>query len=150
MAERCLGMMTLSRKYEEASTRSKSCAPPAPSCPLSTNALSGLTCAPYIGHALYHSTFISPSSLQRYAFEPTYAAGVQKMIYSSGPCYNKPLVCGASADGKTPNSTSVWLQIPIYLLLAMAEILGFTTFSEYSYSEAPKDMRSFVQAIIHG
>lgn len=41
----------------------------------------------------------------------------------------------------------MWAQTPVYLLLSLAEILGFTTLSEYSYSEAPKTMRSLVQAL---
>lgn len=76
-----------------------------------------------------------------------YAAGLQKMIYSTGPCYDMPRACPASDNGSIPNNITVWLQIPVYFLLALGEILGFTTLSEYSYSEAPKDMRSVVQAL---
>lgn len=76
-----------------------------------------------------------------------YAAGVQKMIYNAGPCYDEPLACPASQGGALPNDISVWLQIPIYFLLSASEILGFTTLSEFSYSEAPKNMRAFVQAL---
>ncbi|KAK2879510.1 hypothetical protein FQN49_000812 [Arthroderma sp. PD_2] len=76
-----------------------------------------------------------------------YVAGVQKLIYSRGPCYNRPLACSASAGGSISNDISVWVQVPVYFLLAIAEILGLTTLSEYSYSEAPKDMRSVVQAL---
>lgn len=47
----------------------------------------------------------------------------------------------------TPNDISVWAQAPVYFLLAFAEVLGFTTLSEYSYSEAPKNMRTLVQAL---
>jgi POT family proton-dependent oligopeptide transporter len=71
-----------------------------------------------------------------------FAAGVQKLIYTKGPCYGRPLQCE-----NTPNNVSVWVQTPVYFLLAFAEILGFTTLSEYSYSEAPKNMRSLVQAM---
>ncbi|KAL6809751.1 PTR2 domain-containing protein [Trichoderma sp. SZMC 28015] len=71
-----------------------------------------------------------------------FAAGVQKLIYTKGPCYGHPLQCE-----NTPNNVSVWVQTPVYFLLAFAEILGFTTLSEYSYSEAPKNMRSLVQAM---
>jgi Dipeptide/tripeptide permease len=76
-----------------------------------------------------------------------YAAGLQKLIYTRGPCYESPRNCADSDGGKIPNNISVWVQTPSYFLLAFAEILGFTTLSEYSYSEAPKDMRSLVQAL---
>ncbi|OQD63785.1 hypothetical protein PENPOL_c009G00790 [Penicillium polonicum] len=76
-----------------------------------------------------------------------YAAGLQKLIYTRGPCYESPRNCPDSDGGKIPNNISVWVQTPSYFLLAFAEILGFTTLSEYSYSEAPKDMRSLVQAL---
>ncbi|OQD98299.1 hypothetical protein PENSOL_c009G01338 [Penicillium solitum] len=76
-----------------------------------------------------------------------YAAGLQKLIYTRGPCYESPRTCPGSDGGKIPNNISVWVQTPSYFLLAFAEILGFTTLSEYSYSEAPQDMRSLVQAL---
>ena len=75
------------------------------------------------------------------------AAGTQKAIYNTGPCYDSPLMCPASDGGKIPNRLSVWIQTPIYFILAFAEIFGFATLSEYSYSKAPKDMRSLVQAL---
>lgn len=76
-----------------------------------------------------------------------FAAGLQKLIYARGPCYQQPLGCAASDNGRIPNDISVWAQTPVYLLLSVAEILGFTTLSEYSYSEAPESMRSLVQAL---
>ncbi|KAE9979842.1 hypothetical protein BLS_009395 [Venturia inaequalis] len=77
-----------------------------------------------------------------------YAAGVQQLIYRSGPCYRYPLSCEASQDGKIPNDISVWVQLPVYFILAVAEIFGFVTASEYAYSKAPKDMKAVVQAIM--
>ncbi|KAH8422611.1 peptide transporter ptr2 [Aspergillus melleus] len=76
-----------------------------------------------------------------------FAVGLQKLIYTRGPCYESPLTCADSDGGRRPNNISVWVQTPVYFLLAFAEILGFTTLSEYSYSKAPKDMRSLVQAL---
>lgn len=76
-----------------------------------------------------------------------FATGVQKLIYIQGPCYEHPLNCPGSKGGSISNNISVWVQTPVYFLLAVAEILGFTTLSEYSYSEAPKNMRSLVQAL---
>ena len=52
-----------------------------------------------------------------------------------------PLSCGDNGN-TTPNDISVWLQTPVYFPLAFAEILGFTTLTEYCYSEAPKNMRT--------
>lgn len=77
-----------------------------------------------------------------------YASGVQKLIYKSGPCYDRPLACPASQNGKIPNSIAVWVQLPIYFVLAVAEIFGFVTASEYAYSKAPKDMKTVVQALM--
>ncbi|KAK7954414.1 hypothetical protein PG988_015108 [Apiospora saccharicola] len=80
-----------------------------------------------------------------------YAAGVQALIYSRGPCYSSPLVCPGAQDSggqqqKLPNDIVVWVQVPTYVIMAFAEILGFTTLSEYSYSKAPKHMRTVIQA----
>lgn len=75
-----------------------------------------------------------------------YAAGTQKLIYANGPCYDRPLSCVASQHGKIPNDVNVWIQIPVYFILAVAEIFGFVTASEYAYSKAPRDMRTVVQA----
>ncbi|TID02889.1 putative peptide transporter ptr2 [Colletotrichum higginsianum] len=83
-----------------------------------------------------------------------YAAGVQHMIYSRGPCYSRPLQCpeaavreGASSQGTLGNDISVWVQMPVWFILAVAEILGFATISEIAYEQAPKGMKSVVQAV---
>jgi POT family proton-dependent oligopeptide transporter len=79
-----------------------------------------------------------------------YAAGVQKMIYNSGPCYDAPLACSAAqrvGQPPLPNAIKVWVQTPVYVILAVSEIFGFVTLSEYSYSKAPKDMRTVVQSM---
>ncbi|KAK2591369.1 hypothetical protein QQS21_010946 [Conoideocrella luteorostrata] len=79
-----------------------------------------------------------------------YAAGLQKMIYNSGPCYEAPLSCTAAqreGEPPLPNSITVWMQTPIYAILAISEILGFVSLSEYSYSNSPKDMRTVLQSI---
>ncbi|MCJ1265026.1 peptide transporter ptr2 [Lobaria immixta] len=77
-----------------------------------------------------------------------YATGVQKLIYVTEPCYDQPRACQASENGKLPNDINVWVQIPIYFILAVGEILGFVTASEYAYSKAPQDMKTMVQAFI--
>ncbi|KAF3799835.1 putative peptide transporter ptr2 [Colletotrichum gloeosporioides] len=77
-----------------------------------------------------------------------YAAGLQKMIYSAGPCFDAPRACAASDGGRLPNEVNVWLQLPVYVALAIAEIFGLVTASEYAYSKAPKNMKSIVQAMV--
>ncbi|KAK4155284.1 putative peptide transporter ptr2 [Chaetomidium leptoderma] len=84
-----------------------------------------------------------------------YASGLQQLIYHTGPCYDAPLACGAAAsDGGPgrllllPNDVNVWLQLPVYVALAIAEIFGLVTASEYSYEKAPRGMRSVVQALV--
>lgn len=78
------------------------------------------------------------------AFAMGYAAGLQKLIYSRSPCYAHPLSCKAS-DG--PNRVDVFLQLPIYVLLAIAEILASVSGSEFAYNTAPPGMKSLIQAL---
>lgn len=79
-----------------------------------------------------------------------YAAGLQKLIYTSGPCFDKPFRCpeAESRDGGKllPNNVNIWIQLPVYFLLAIGEIFGFVTAFEYAYNKAPQDMKSVVQA----
>lgn len=77
-----------------------------------------------------------------------YASGVQKLIYLAGPCYDSPLTCAASNDGRIPNEVNVWLQVPVYVLVAIAEIFGMVTASQYAYEKAPRGMRGIVQATV--
>ncbi|KAK3290960.1 oligopeptide transporter [Chaetomium fimeti] len=77
-----------------------------------------------------------------------YAAGLQRLIYNTGPCYDAPLACAASDGGRRPNDVNVWVQLPVYVALAIAEIFGLVTASEYSYEKAPRGMRSVVQAMV--
>ncbi|KAL5361376.1 oligopeptide transporter [Aspergillus floccosus] len=76
-----------------------------------------------------------------------YTAILQKLIYSAGPCYDHPLACPESDHGHIPNQISVFLQTPIYVLGAIAEIFCFTTGTEYAYNQAPKSMKSVVQSV---
>ena len=65
-----------------------------------------------------------------------YAAGVQKMINDSCPCYDAPVNCPAAqrtSQWPLPNSISVWMKTPLYaLLLAFGETSGFVTPSKYT------------------
>lgn len=120
------------------------------------NGISCVLCGPIIQKGLYpllnrYKIPFRPLARITVAFlvmacAMAYAAGIQKLIYSSGPCYNYPLECEASRDGLVHNSVNVWIQVPLYFILAVAEILGFVAATEYSYSKAPKDMKALLQA----
>ncbi|KAE8421077.1 hypothetical protein BDV36DRAFT_305637 [Aspergillus pseudocaelatus] len=67
-----------------------------------------------------------------------YTAILQKLVYSAGPCYDRPLACVESNHGQISNQISMFLQAPIYVLGAIAEIFCFITGTEYAYNQAPK------------
>ncbi|PQE28706.1 PTR2-Di-and tripeptide permease protein [Rutstroemia sp. NJR-2017a WRK4] len=120
------------------------------------NGIACVICGPIIQKGLYtllgkyHISF-GPIARITAAFiimsvAMAYATVIQKLIYSSGPCYEYPLECAASKDGMIHNSVNVWIQVPLYFILAVAEILGFVSALEYSYSKAPKEMKAIIQA----
>ena len=75
-----------------------------------------------------------------------YAAMVQHYIYKSPPCFGQPTDCGdvQSIARYRPN---VWVQAPIYVLMAAGEVFAMTTAMEYAEMHAPKDMKVLVQSI---
>ncbi|OOQ85061.1 putative MFS peptide transporter [Penicillium brasilianum] len=76
------------------------------------------------------------------------AAGVQQIVYDSGPCYDSPRHCmidGKLEDG--PNHVSVALQVPIYVVGAVGETFFSIAGSEWAYNSAPAGMKSLLQAI---
>jgi POT family proton-dependent oligopeptide transporter len=75
-----------------------------------------------------------------------YAAIVQNVIYSSGPCYDHPRACSSAAN-REPNHINVWIQAPVFFLIAMGEVWAYVTALEIAYSHAPKDMKTMIQAI---
>lgn len=78
-----------------------------------------------------------------------YAAIVQHLIYSAGPCYEAPGGCPAGMDGESPlpNNVHIAVQTPAYLFIGLAEIFISVTGLEYAYTKAPPTMKSFVQSI---
>ncbi|KAL7931302.1 PTR2 domain-containing protein [Trichoderma chlorosporum] len=73
-----------------------------------------------------------------------YVTGVQILIYRSGPCYNWPLQCVPEVG---PNTVNAWVQSPVYVLLAVAEIFATVSGTQIAYTEAPSSMKSVVQAM---
>ncbi|KAJ5106953.1 POT family-domain-containing protein [Penicillium angulare] len=119
--------------------------------------ISGIIVAPAIQKGLYPYL-----TKRRIAFGPiarmvigficltvsmVYITVIQKLIYEAGPCYEHPLSCSASNNGAIPNQISVFLQLPIYFIGALAEVFCLTTGTEYAYNNAPDSMKTLVQAI---
>ncbi|ETN39965.1 uncharacterized protein HMPREF1541_06192 [Cyphellophora europaea CBS 101466] len=78
-----------------------------------------------------------------------YAAIVQHLIYSAGPCYGHPL-CDASVDANgvaQGNNVHIAIQTPAYMLIGISEIFASATGYEYAYTKAPPRMKSFVQSL---
>ncbi|OQE63935.1 hypothetical protein PENNAL_c0236G03047 [Penicillium nalgiovense] len=84
------------------------------------------------------------------AIAMAYSAVVQNAIYQAGPCYSRPLACDASQGGQIPNHVHVLLQLPTFVIIAIAEVFCWPTGSEYTYSHAPKSMKSILQACYIG
>ncbi|KAF3910963.1 hypothetical protein AA313_de0200386 [Arthrobotrys entomopaga] len=82
------------------------------------------------------------------SFAMAYAAIVQHLIYSAGPCYKYPLCPASEIDGVAQgNDVHIAVQAPAYIFVGIAEILASVTGYEYAYMKAPPSMRSFVQAM---
>lgn len=92
------------------------------------------------------------------ALSLAYAAIVQHLIYTSGPCYRMPAttminpdpaLCPAGfIDGVAqPNNVHIAVQTPAYVFIGLAEIFISVTGLEYAYTKAPTSMKSFVQSL---
>ncbi|KAI0376610.1 POT family-domain-containing protein [Hypomontagnella monticulosa] len=120
-------------------------------------AISGIIIAPVIQKGLYpfltrKGVSFSPVARMTVGFfiltlSMVHTTMVQKFIYQAGPCYDAPLTCPAAHDRTVPNQISVFLQIPIYVGGALAEVFCLTTGTEYAYNHAPESMKTLVQAI---
>jgi POT family proton-dependent oligopeptide transporter len=73
-----------------------------------------------------------------------YTAGVQHLIYITGPCFTSPLKC---LPDNRPNDVNIGIQTPTYVLLALGEILAIVAGTELAYNRAPENMKSIVQAV---
>ncbi|KAJ6189898.1 Proton-dependent oligopeptide transporter family [Penicillium mononematosum] len=120
-------------------------------------AISGIIVAPIIQKGLYpyltkRRVTFGPIARMTVGFlflalSMVYTTVVQKLIYQTGPCYDAPLACAAANDRTIPNQISVFLQVPTYFGGALAEVFCLTTGTEYAYNNAPKSMKTLVQAI---
>lgn len=128
----------------------------------SFNALAYIFLNPLIQHLFpflsRHHISLGPIARMAIAFilmamAMAYAAGIQKLIYSRGPCFSHPLHCDAAisvGEGniihRQPNNVRIWVQVPLHVLLAASEIFGFVALNEFVYSEAPTNMKALVKA----
>ncbi|KAJ5895643.1 hypothetical protein N7495_007334 [Penicillium taxi] len=82
------------------------------------------------------------------ALAMVYAAIVQHLIYSAGPCYDSPLCAASEIDGVAyGNNVHIAIQTPAYMLIGLSEIFASVSGLEYAYTKAPPSMKSFVQSM---
>jgi POT family proton-dependent oligopeptide transporter len=72
-----------------------------------------------------------------------YTAGIQHLIYTSGPCSSRPLKC---LPGDIPNNVSVGIQHRL-TYFSLEEILVIVAGIEIAYTRAPESIKSIVQAV---
>ncbi|KAL4962210.1 peptide MFS transporter [Aspergillus stella-maris] len=77
-----------------------------------------------------------------------YAAIVQHLIYSAGPCYDSPLCDASKVNGSAQgNNIHIAIQTPAYFFIGISEIFASVSGLEYAYTKAPPSMKSFVQSM---
>jgi POT family proton-dependent oligopeptide transporter len=70
---------------------------------------------------------------------------IQQYIYARSSCGSYANSC-TSLDAASEKLT-VWIQVPIYFLLANSEVLAFVSGQQYAFDHALKNMRSLIQAV---
>ncbi|KAE8161293.1 POT peptide transporter [Aspergillus tamarii] len=74
------------------------------------------------------------------------AAGLQELIYETSPCQRNPTA--DSCKGVPPTrKISLLLQIPVYCLMGLSELLAMLSGMEYAYTKAPQSMRSIIMSL---
>ena len=77
-----------------------------------------------------------------------YAAIVQHLIYTAGPCYAEPLCEAGEVDGvRLGNDVHIAIQAPAYMFIGLSEVFLSVSGLEYAYMKAPEKMKSFVQSL---
>lgn len=87
-----------------------------------------------------------------------YTAGFQKLIYSTGPCFQYPQedkcvdVYGRPSGprhekGELFNDVHVAIQTPSWFFMGISEILASATGNEFAFKYAPASMKSFVMSL---
>ncbi|KAL1957957.1 hypothetical protein VTO42DRAFT_5349 [Malbranchea cinnamomea] len=77
-----------------------------------------------------------------------YAAIVQHLIYSAGPCYEHPHCDASKVDGVAQgNNVHIAIQTPAYVFIGISEIFASVSGLEYAFTKAPPSMKSFVQSM---
>lgn len=79
------------------------------------------------------------------ALAMAYAAIVQHLIYTKGPCYDMVGECAGHVG--EPNEIHVAIQTPAYVFMALSEIFASVTGLEYAYTKAPSNMKSFIMSL---
>ncbi|KAK4699189.1 proton-dependent oligopeptide transporter, POT family, partial [Phenoliferia sp. Uapishka_3] len=75
------------------------------------------------------------------------AALIQVYVYKNSPCGYAASTCADAAGNALVPDINVWIQTPVYFLIALSEVLASITSLEYAYTKAPKSMRGMIQAI---
>lgn len=77
-----------------------------------------------------------------------YAAIVQHLIYTSGPCYEDPLCAASEVDGVTQgNNVHIAIQTPAYMFIGLSEVFLGVSGLEYAYLKAPEKLKSCVASL---